>query len=96
MDAGGLSVFDGDQDDHELSLEAVQEGFSMKLRDETDLVAFSDDPVGVVWETMRTAHVSLWLHPATLQKSRESDQQPLFAEASRRSPSCERSGSAWR
>jgi hypothetical protein len=71
--SSGLSVFDGDQDDHELSLEAVQVGFSMKLRDETDLVALSDDPVGVVWETMRSAHVSLWLHPATLQKSKESD-----------------------
>ena len=95
MDAGGLlSVFDGDQDDHELSLEAVQEGFSIKLRDETDLVALSDDPV--VWETIRSAHVSLWLHPSTLQKSKESDQQPLTAEASRRSASCERSGSAWR
>ena len=46
--SSGLSVFDGDQDDHELSLEAVQEGFSMKLRDETDLVSLSDDPVGVV------------------------------------------------
>jgi hypothetical protein len=53
--------------------------FSAKLRDDTNLVALSDDLVDMVRETIQPAHVSLWLKPETAQKDEQADQISFYS-----------------
>jgi hypothetical protein len=49
------------------------DAFNARLREETDLGTLSDDLVGVVGETMRPAHVSLWLRQETASEAKRPD-----------------------
>jgi hypothetical protein len=50
------------------------EAFSARLREETDLGTLSEHLKGVVGETMRPSHVSLWLRPEESRRDAQADQ----------------------
>ena len=47
--------------------------FNARLRNETNLGTIGDDLIGVVRETLRPEHVSLWLRPDTASRDRKAD-----------------------
>jgi hypothetical protein len=50
------------------------EAFSSRLREETDLGTLGEHLVGVVNETMRPSHISLWLRPEAAPKREQPEQ----------------------